>query len=235
MSSGWDAIWAARRLPEAGVDGPSLRQLMDADGLDSGFARVEERAWRDFAGRVALTLSLQPGETVFEVGCGAAAFLRPLHEMGYVVSGVDHSPALVGLARRAGIGQDFTVGDASRLDPTGAADAVVSMGVFLYFDTLDYVDEVLDRMVRKARRVVAVLDLPDIATQKEAMAHRELVAGGAAAYAARYAGLEHRFYDRAWFADALRARGLVDVHVQDQAIDGYGNAPFRFNAWGFKA
>jgi hypothetical protein len=81
---------------------------------------------------------------------------------------------------------------------------------------------------------VAVLDLPDVATRAAAMAERERIAGGAAAYAERYAGLDHQFYDRDRIVQALRDRGLSRVHVGDQAIDGHGNAPYRFNAWGFK-
>jgi hypothetical protein len=107
------------------------------------------------------------------------------------------------------------------------------MGVFIYFDSLAYATQVLDRMTAKARRVVAILDIPDAERQSEALAERQRVAGGTAAYAARYDGLEHRYYHREWFAEALHAQGLADVHVEDQALEGYGNAPFRFNAWGF--
>jgi hypothetical protein len=45
---------------------------------------------------------------------------------------------------------------------------------------------------------------------------------------------DDRYYDRAWVAQALRENGLIRVQVADQHLPGYGNAPFRFNAWGFK-
>lgn len=234
MTGGWDALWAARQPPASGIGASLLRRLMDADGMDSGFARVEEPAWRAFVTRAATALELRPGESVFEVGCGAGAFVAPLREAGYAVGGIDRSPGLVELACASDLGGDFAVADASELDVTPCVDVVVSMGVFLYFRSEHYVEEVLDRMVRKARRAVAVLDLPDAATRAAALAERERLAGGPGAYAARYAGLEHRYFDRARVAEALRARGLTRVRVEDQAIDGYGNAPFRFNAWGFK-
>jgi len=233
MTRSWDEIWERRSAPTSSGES-LLRRLMDADGLDSGFARVEERDWRLFAESLPAVLGIAEGESVFEVGCGAGALLLPLSELGHRVAGLDISPALVDLAASSIPGGHFTVCEASELDLAEQADVVVSMGVFLYFRSQTHAERVLDGMVEKARRAVAVLDLPDARTRSAAIAERERVAGGAAAYRERYAGLDHRYYERAWVADALRARGLERVEVTDQSIAGYGNAPYRFNAWGFK-
>jgi SAM-dependent methyltransferase len=233
MSPRWDEIWAQRRLPPPAAGGSLLRRLMDADGLDSGFAHVSEAAWLHMIARLASAWDLAPHESVFDVGCGAGAFLLPFHDAGHPVGGIDGSPGLVAAARQVGL-TSVSVAWANGLDPLQRSDVVASFGVFIYFDSWTYAERVLDRMVAKARRVVAVLDIPDAARQGEALAQRQRLAGGAAAYAARYDGLEHRYFDRRWFADALTARGLTDVHVEDQSLDGYGNAPFRFNAWGIK-
>jgi trans-aconitate methyltransferase len=231
--SGWDALWKRRAIPPS--QGSTLADLMAADGLDSGFAGLSEASWSASIRRLAADLSLTPGTSVFEVGCGAGAVLYEIERLGCEVGGVDLSPALVGKAAEAIPSGRFEVSGAAALQVTPQVDAVISFGVFLYFSSLAYAAQVLDRMVEKARRVVAVLDVPDLATREEDLAYRHKQAGGEAAYEVRYAGLDHRYYDRSWLADALRARGLVDVHVEDQAIDGYGNAPFRFNAWGFVA
>jgi hypothetical protein len=151
------------------------------------------------------------------------------------VSGLDRSPALIAKAKEAMPTGTFSVADAATLERQPPADAVVSFGVFLYFASDAYADTVLDAMALKARHVVAVLDLPDLARREADLDYRERLAGGRAAYLARYAGLDHRYYDRERMSAALRARGLVGVHVEDQNIEGYGNAPFRFNAWGFVA
>lgn len=228
----WDALWERRTLPSPGRS--VLADLMAADGLDSGFAGLGEDAWAANVHGVASALGLLvPGTSVFEVGCGAGAFVYELGRLGCAVSGLDRSPALVGRAREVMPRGSFAVADAAGLEVEPRVDAVVSFGVFLYFASLPYAARVLDRMVGKARRVVAVLDVPDAATRDEDLAHRRERAGGPAAYARRYEGLDHLYYDRAWFADALRARGLEGVRIEDQAIDGYGNAPYRFNAWGF--
>jgi trans-aconitate methyltransferase len=231
--TGWDALWKQRTIPPS--QGSTLADLIAADGFDSGFARLSEASWSAGVRRLGAALRLTPGTSVFEVGCGAGAFLYEIERLGCKVGGVDHSPALIGMAAKAIPSGRFAVSDAAAFQLEPQVDAVISFSVFQYFSSLAYAAQVLDRMVEKVRRVVAVLDIPDLATREEDLAYRYKLAGGETAHAARYAGLDHAYYDRAWLADALRARGLVDVHVEDAAIDGYGNAPFRFNAWGFVA
>jgi SAM-dependent methyltransferase len=229
--TGWDALWAAREVPPS--QGTTLADLLAADGFDSGFAGLSEASWSAGVHRVAAALRLASGTSVFEVGCGAGAFLYELERLGCKVGGVDLSPALIAKAAQAMPSGHFVQCDAASFEIEPEVDAVVSFGVFCYFGSLGYAAQVLDRMVAKARRSVAVLDVPDLARRDEDLAYRQKRAGGEAAYAARYAGLEHAYYDREWLADALRARGLVDVCVEGPVIPGYGNAPFRFNAWAF--
>lgn len=227
----WDALWERRAPPPAGDS--LLAGLMAADGLDSGFAGLTEASWSASVRGLARRLGLAPETSVLEVGCGAGAFLYELERLGCDVGGIDRSPALVDRARQVMPRGSFDVADAAELPLEPRVDAVVSFGVFLYFGSLPYAASVLDRMAERARRVVAVLDVPDRATRDDDLAYRHERAGGLDAYAARYAGLDHLYYDRAWFAEALRARGLEDVRIEDQAMEGYGNAPYRFNAWGF--
>jgi len=234
MMSAWSALWQDRRPPTGDPGASLLRQLLDADGFDSGFARLEERAWQNFSSELAATLEISAGESVYEVGCGAGALIHGLYNAGHPIGGLDCSPALIELARTIHPEAAFTVADAADLDPSEQADVVLSMGLFLYFPSHEYAERVLDLVVAKARRAVAILDLPDLATRDAAIAERERVAGGAAAYAERYAGLDHQYYDRDWVARALSDRGLSRVETRGQMIANYGNAPFRFNAWGFK-
>jgi SAM-dependent methyltransferase len=231
MSSKWDAVWAARALDPAA--GSKLAALMAADGLDTGFGSVGEESWVRCVRHVEELLRLRPGDSVFEVGCGAGAFLYDLYGRGYDVAGVDRSAALVGYAAEAMPRGRFAVGDAAALDRDPPADAVVSFGVFMYFPSLDYARSVVEAMVARSSGAVAILDVPDRAREAEAVALRQATVGGAEAYAARYAGLDHLYYDRGWLAQALIDCGLVDVQVAGQEMAGYENARFRFNAWGF--
>jgi SAM-dependent methyltransferase len=225
----WSTVWANRALDPS--QGSILAQLLAADGFDSGFGAVTEGAWAAFAGRWAERFGLGPGDSVYDVGCGSGAFLWPLAEAGLRVGGIDRSESLVRIARSVLAGGEFSVGEAVEMADGEPFDVVLSMGVFLYFPSLDYAAEVIARMAARARRGVAVLDLPDAATRDEALAFRMSSAGGEEAYRARYQGLDHLFFDRGWVSGQLERLGFEAV-TADQDLEGYANGPFRFNAWG---
>src|SRR5262249_35410632 len=92
----WREIWESRSLG----GGTPLQQLMAADGFD-GFAQMDERAWRDYVARVGERLGIAPRSSIFEVGCGAGAFLFPWHEAEHPIGGIDASSRLLGFARQA--------------------------------------------------------------------------------------------------------------------------------------
>jgi SAM-dependent methyltransferase len=231
MTQNWKRVWDNRRLdPSAGS---TLAQLMTADGLDTGFGSVSEDSWRAFVRSAAADLAVAPGESVFEVGCGAGAFLLDLYERGVTVAGIDQSAALVGFAREAMPNGRFAVADAAAFDADKPYDVVVACGVFLYFPDLTYASEVIGRMCRKARRAVGIFDTPDLAKRDAALALRR-ASMGPEEYEARYAGLDHLYYGKEWMRDALAAHGLGGVRVDDQRVAGYANASYRFNAIGFR-
>jgi hypothetical protein len=120
--------------------------------------------------------------------------------------------------------------DAKDLKPTNRGTH--ARGVFLYFPSLDYSREVLDRMVQKARHGVMILDVPDLAKRDEAMALRRRMAGEEV-YAQKYEGLNHLYFDKAWFETNLAALGVRRMRIEDQQIQGYANSTYRFNVFGW--
>ncbi len=90
---------------------------MAAGGPGVAAGRVSEDAWRDFVERIVETLDVGPGTSVFDVGCGAGAFLFPLAENGYLVGGLDPSPALIARAKAAMPEGRWQVGSVETLDP----------------------------------------------------------------------------------------------------------------------
>jgi len=223
----WSAVWERRTLDRGAS---TLEALMRADGLDTGFGNVSEAAWRAFSERVGDRLGVGAGTRVFEVGCGAGAFLWPLAQRGASVAGLDGSATLVGYAREAMPDGRFVQSDARDLDTTETFDVVLACGVFMYFPHESYAAEVVAKMAAKSTRALAILDVPDRATRDAALAHRRGTLGPEE-YAKKYAGLDHLFLDRAWLETQVKSAGFTHVATEDQRVDGYANAAFRFNVF----
>lgn len=225
----WKQVWAARRLDTSLPT--ALWRLLAADGMDTGFGTVSEDAWRRYVLATAEKMGITPGASIFEVGCGAGAWLYELARLGCQVAGLDSSPALIGYAREHLPDGDWSVRDAADVDPLPAYDFVVSSAAFLYFPSLDYARSVLERMAGKARHGLLVLDLPDLSKREADLIFRRQSYGES--YDDRYRGLNHLYFERDWFTRVLNSLGAARIQIEDQCIDGYGNSRYRFNvfAW----
>lgn len=220
----WRAIWN-RRDGKLGAD--PLQSLIELDGFDAGAGRIMAEDWRAYARLIADRLQLQPGQSVYEVGCGAGAFVFALRELGIRVGGLDYSANLIAKAGEAMPEGDFTLGDAGSLPLQPRYDVVLANSVFHYFPDQDYAGQVLARMLEKATRAVAILELPDNALREQAeRVRRDSLTPSA--YEEKYRGLAHFYYDRAWFSSFAAARGH-GCELFDQCIPNYAQSPFRFN------
>ncbi|WP_295006454.1 methyltransferase domain-containing protein [uncultured Dechloromonas sp.] len=222
----WQSIWARRGTSDA--SGLSLEELLRLDGFDSGAACIDPQDWRSYAQDLANRLNIREGQSVFEIGCGAGAFLAALSETrSIVVGGIDYAEGLIGNARQALPQGSFQVGDAEALEPAPPAHHVIANSVFQYFP-LGKAGNILQRMLSKAAMTVAVLDIPNRETQAECEAVRR-AALPEAEYERKYAGLEHTYFDRDWFAcqvnpDEWRCETI------DGFIPNYTQNQFRFAA-----
>jgi SAM-dependent methyltransferase len=228
----WKDVWEDRHLDAA--QPTLLAQLLAADGYDSGFADFDEARCRAFVAATGQTLGVTPTSSIFEVGCGAGAFLLPFQEAGCLVGGLDLSPSLIGIARNALPGAELALGQATALNPLPPYDMVVSCGVFHYFPSLAYARDVLGLMLRKARYAIAVLDVPDAARRKAALAMRR-GRMGCATYEQRYDGLDHLFIAREWIQSTLIEFGARKIIIRDQSIFDCPNAAFRYNVFAWRA
>lgn len=182
------------------------------EGGGFSLRQVSPDVWLDFVERTVETLDIGPGTRVFELGCREGAFLFPLAANGYAVGGLDPSPELIRAAREAIPSGTFIVGEPASLDPGEPWDVVLACGVFQSFPDLDQARGILARMAAKATHAIAVLDLPDLDMSAEAPAN-------------------HLYFDRGWMLRALAEIGAKAVQIEDQKVDGYAAAPFRFNVF----
>jgi SAM-dependent methyltransferase len=224
----WRSVWD-RKGADAGDVSSDLECLLRADGFDTGYSRVTTAAWAAQVARVLNRLGADAGNTIYEVGCGAGAFLFPIYERGLTVAGSDYSPSQVATAAKAMPQGQFEICEARLVPNLPQYDFVVAFGVFHYFPDLEYAQEVITAMAAKGSHGVAILDIPDIAHKDACLSLRYQVEGSKEAYEEKYRGLHHQFYDREWLVSALQKAGTFSVDVQDQKIEEYANAASRFN------
>lgn len=220
----WHAVWSRR---DAAGGGDALQRLIDLDGFDTGAGRIAAADWRAYAAAIAQQAGIVPGSTVYEIGCGAGAFLYALQELGATVSGSDYAANLVQHAREALPGADLQHAEAIAMPTAPSCDVVLANSVFHYFPDLGYAQAVLRRMLAKARQSVAVLEVPDLTRRDAAEAARRAHLSEAE-YEARYRGLPHRYYERAWFERIAIGAGWT-ARCSDQCIAHYAQSAFRFN------
>jgi trans-aconitate methyltransferase len=225
MTQSWRDVWGRRCLPEGQpVD---LQNLLDLDGYDTAASRVDAVSWREYVYAIAQRFSLSNGSSVYEVGCGAGALLCGLRELLDVdVGGCDFASPLISIARRAIPKGDFIVSDATKFPLSPPYDVVLANGVFHYFPDLTYARRVLDRMTTKARRAVAILEVPDEATREMSESMRRQMLSPKE-YERKYRGLDHLYFPKSWFSDMAKALSM-ECNFLDIKIPGYAQSSFRF-------
>ena len=223
MTQNWKAIWNRRSGTGGGHD---LRSLIDLDGFDMGAGRIEVDDWRAYAGIIAKKIGLDNGATIFEVGCGSGALLYALKEVySLSVGGIDYAAGLIDAAKQAMPDGEFKVQEAEALEISPQYDYVFANSVFHYF-SLNYAAGVLTHMINKARKCIAVLEVPDLKTQKESEAMRRNILTQEE-YEKEYAGLDHTYYQRDWFQEQAKLHGLK-YEIFDGCVPNYAQNSFRF-------
>ncbi|HZB86656.1 MAG TPA: class I SAM-dependent methyltransferase, partial [Gaiellaceae bacterium] len=89
-----------------------------------------------------------PGRRTLDLGCGEGRVARDLAALGYVVTGIDASPAMVSAARAAHPDGEYLVGEAASLP---FADA--SFDLVVAYNSLMDIDD-MPGAVREAARVL---------------------------------------------------------------------------------
>ena len=77
---------------------------------------------------------------------------------------------------------------------------VFSNGFFLYFPDLKYAGAVVEKIIQKSQKTIAILDIPNMAQQEisEKFQHESLFPGK---YEERSRGLDPLYSPRSWFND----------------------------------
>ena len=220
----WHEIWNKRSSVSESTN--ELDALIRLDGFDSGAGKVSVEDWLENARKVANLLNVKDGYSVFEVGCGCGAFLKGWQENRVLkVGGVDYSSPLIEVAKEALPDGNFICGEALNIDGVGDYDIVVAHGVFHYFD-LAYAEMVIQKMILKAKKTICILDIPDLSTMEESESvRREQLSEDE--YKIKYEGLEHTYFDKAWFSSVAKKNGYSCEFVKGM-MPNYVQKNYRF-------
>ena len=227
----WKKIWEGRKDTLANVDAENYREvfgeLKKIDGFDiNGGASIDSQIAQHENLKAALNLSA--GENIFEVGCGAGANLYLFAHDGYEVGGLDYSSTLIDIAKKIlPVTTEIICAGAEDLPTDKKFDAVFSNSVFAYFNDLPYAKRVLEKMLIKSRRAVAILDIYDKDFEAELLAERRRTIEN---YDERYKDLPKLFYPRRFFED-FAARHDLTIRFAKNELENYGNAPFTYHCF----
>lgn len=227
MQNNWQKIWNQRQLETTLKS--TLQQLIAVDGFDGSWGGIDETAWMEYIESLTAKLQISAKDSIFEVGCGAGAFLYPFYQKGNKVAGIDYSENLAKIALNIMPRADIIVGEAINIPEKPTFDFVVANGVFLYFKDCEYAAEVLSLMLDISNKGVGIFELPDLSKKEESISMRKAQLGDAE-YEEKYRGLEHLYYKKEWFEQVL-ANKPVKVVIEDQSIKNYGNSRYRFNVF----
>jgi trans-aconitate methyltransferase len=223
----WHTVWNKKDL-EVRAD-LTLQNLIAVDGFDSSFGYLDEASWLRYVTHISSILNISSDTSIFEVGCGAGAFLYPFYQQGNKVSGIDYSSSLAKIAQAVMPRSMIHCGEAIVMPQDLSFDVVVANGVFFYFPHYEYAKTVLHLMLNAATQGIGIFDVPDLAKKADAIEYRKKIAG-IENYEERYQDLDHLYFERDWFYQALENHP-VDISIEDQNIADYGNSWYRYNVF----
>lgn len=252
-SENWKNIWNKREDSVVATASPEdiFMELKKINGYDrnsgitfNAFSNQMEEIFANlsFDGKHARFRELT---SVYELGCGSAANLyyflflaegakqRNASQKEVYVGGSDYSETVIDIAQKympAEYVRELEVAGGADIATNDVYDAAFSCGVFYYFDTYEYAEQALTRMLAKTRYALGIIDIPDTKMQEAFVAERKKVIKD---YDKKYEGLDKIFYPKAFFLD-FAAKHELDIKFSAIDLDGYWNNPFSYNVYLYK-
>lgn len=158
------ADWVATGLPAEALGGWLTDRIARRPAGARARAVYGAEDVHDFARRAILeALAPGPDDALLDVGCGGGLLLRDAHATGCRTTGIDHSPAMVELARERAPHARVVDGDARAMPFADASFTAVSMSVVLFL--LDDPGAVLrecHRVLRPGGRLAVYTTAPEL-------------------------------------------------------------------------
>lgn len=222
----WQEIWErkGRRTDLPQGEEEQLKALMAINAWDNELVGVSAESMRDTANSIKQLMELRIDDRVLDIGCGCGLIYYAMDTAPTYLVGVDYSSSAIAVARQILEGE-FYCDSAGAFSPKFEFfDKVISIGVFMYFRDLEYTYGVLRKMVDalKPGGSGLIMSIPDLAYRKQ---REELRRGRMPLeeYKIKYAGLDHLYFDKAWFETSLQNLGcdmqFIDFFSEDYAYN----------------
>lgn len=146
-SGTWKEIWTQKGEMEGTID-----DLYVYDGWEKSKADIQTTA-----DRISQELNIRPEDKVLEVGCGAGALAQYMNCQYY---GIDYSQPLI-KKHMEFFGNSVLYAEANDIPfKDKYFDKCFCWGVFLYFDSHKYAQEVIREMKRVTKEGILIGELP---------------------------------------------------------------------------
>lgn len=198
------------------IRGLKKGEIKEVSGYAHGLAQLTERGLKSITKVTRTSLSLNPNDTLLDVGCGAGLLTDKLANFVDVTVGTDANSEMIGNASK---NSKFikVIAMADYLPfPDESFDKIFCHSVFQYFPDYKYASKVIKEMLRvlRSRGKCLIMDVPDI--EKKELYLKAKVPDTH--------NLRRLFYKKAWFIDLVS-----NARIFERKIPNYKNSQFRFN------
>lgn len=235
----WREIWEKRCADSAILNtadkGAVLVELKRAAGFDITAEGLNEEALleqyemtkRNLSQGINSSMELT---SVYEVGCGSGANLFLFESDGLACGGIDYSHALIDVASEVLSTSDLVCDEAVNMPGSGEYDCILSNSVFSYFSDEKYAEQVLMKMLKKAKFSIGILDVHDIEMKEAFIEYRKRTVDN---YEELYQDLPKLFYSKNYFKQFAEKNNL-DIRFPHYDMPGYWNNEFVFHCFMYK-
>lgn len=240
MANNWKNIWNNKLIVANNKPGDEFIrfcELKKANGFDVAVDNAEKYyrgfydGWICFYDKV-MNLCGGSVNSVFEVGCGSGVnlymFKNRLPQKS-VFGGVDYSRPMVESAKISTECEDFSCCGANEISIHPQYDVVMSESVFQYFDSLEYAETVLRKMICKAGKLVYLGEIHEKKYEQELLAYRRKTIEN---YDEKYAGLKKLFFEKDWIERIASDYGKKVEYTYINNPE-YINGKYEFNCYIF--
>lgn len=239
MSNDWKKIWGKRFVNNEILQSKDEKKIFLELKRSNGFDVLGEckyECWIDQYLQMKSELiyrrygQKESIKSIYEVGCGSGASLYLFEKDGLQCGGIDYSENLVDCAKKVLMSEDIICDEAINMPMNTEYDIVYSNSVFQYFPDEGYALDVLEKMYKKAKNLIGIIDLRDMAKEGEYLTFRK---NNIENYVEKYKDLPSLFYSKQFFLD-FASRHHADIKFTISDVKGYWNNDFAFNCYIYK-